>query len=95
MTSEVEERLEKYLELTKKAMEKVVVKAETEKEKAQAEDFLSMAKSYYSDALHFKEKGEFVTALAAVSYAHAWLDAGVRIRLFDVGNDNKLFTLPD
>ncbi|MBN1160235.1 MAG: DUF357 domain-containing protein [Candidatus Diapherotrites archaeon] len=93
--NELEERLEKYLKLTKKALEKVRIDATTEKKQAQAEDFLNMAKSYYSDALHFKDKGELVTALAAVSYAHAWLDAGVRIRLFDVGNDNKLFTLPE
>ncbi|MBS3057208.1 MAG: DUF357 domain-containing protein, partial [Candidatus Diapherotrites archaeon] len=33
-------------------------------------------------------------ALAAFSYAHAWLDAGVRAKLLDARGDDNLFTLP-
>lgn len=52
-----------------------------------------MAKAYYSDALHFYENDDYVSAFACVNYAHAWLDAGARIGLFDVGTDDNLFTL--
>jgi hypothetical protein len=52
-----------------------------------------MANAYYSDAKHFREKGDFVNAFACVNYAHGWLDCGARIGLFDVGGDDKLFTL--
>jgi len=51
-----------------------------------------MATRYFEDARHFEEKGDFVTAFAALNYAHGWLDAGARIRLFKV-TDNRLFTV--
>jgi len=52
-----------------------------------------MANAYFSDARHFREKGDFVNAFACVNYAHGWLDCGARIGLFDVGGDDQLFTL--
>ena len=58
-----------------------------------AEDFLDMAQRYYDDALHFEEKGDRVTAFAALNYAHGWLDSGARLGLFDVGHDSVLFTV--
>src|SRR3989442_10459108 len=58
-----------------------------------AEDFLGMARAYFEDARHFRERGELEKALANVNYAHGWLDAGARIGLFDVGGDDQLFTL--
>lgn len=60
-----------------------------------AEDFLRMARSYFSDARHFAEKGDLVNAFASVNYAHGWLDAGARLGLFDVGLDDRLFTLAE
>ncbi|HYA10477.1 MAG TPA: DUF357 domain-containing protein, partial [Thermoplasmata archaeon] len=44
-------------------------------------------------AEHFSEIGEPDRALAAVSYAHGWLDAGVRLGLLDGGGDASKFTL--
>ena len=58
-----------------------------------AESFLQMAQTYYNDALHFKEEGDLVNAFACVNYAHGWLDCGARIGIFDVGQDDQLFTL--
>jgi len=60
-----------------------------------AEDFLSMARAYYDDAKHFRDRGELESALANVNYAHGWLDAGARLGLFDVGGDDELFTLSE
>jgi hypothetical protein len=60
-----------------------------------AEDFLSFAKNYRADALHLRNKGDYPRALGAVYYAHAWLDAGARLGLFDVGGDSELFTLAE
>ncbi|MFA4907864.1 MAG: DUF357 domain-containing protein [archaeon] len=56
-------------------------------------DFLEMARNYFNDAKYFEGRKEFVTAVAAYSYAHAWLDAGARLGLFDVKMDSRLFTL--
>ncbi|HNV01211.1 MAG TPA: DUF357 domain-containing protein [archaeon] len=88
------EKVSKYQKLTKKALNEVkLIKGLSVKEKLIAEDFLSMANNYYNDAKYFVEKKELLTALAAFSYAHAWLDAGVRAKFFDA-KDDQLFTLP-
>ncbi len=89
------EKVSHYQALTEKALKKISIKKGLSvREKKIALDFLEMAKNYFLDAKHFEEKGELLTALAAFSYAHAWLDAGVRAGLLDGKNDNKLFTLP-
>ena len=85
---ELQEKLKKYFELTAKAMEKVKI---VEKHRKQAEDILDMAKRYYDDAKFFEKKGDLVNAFGAVCYAHAFLDIGARLGLFDVGKDSKLF----
>ena len=93
--SEIEEKVMKYKTLKEKAIGKVKFqKTLSKKEIKIAKDFLRMAKNYFEDAKHFQDKKELLTALAAFSYAHAWLDAGVRAGFFDVGEDNQLFTLP-
>lgn len=89
-----EERIDRYLEITGKALEKLRIAApDRSYGKRLADDFLEMARSYYEDARHFRETGDLVTAFAAVNYAHGWLDCGARIGLFDVGGDDILFTL--
>ena len=90
------ERLFDYLGKTEKALGKLKVTAPKKSQiKKIAEDFLNMASSYFSDAKHFFEKGEYVDAFACVNYAHGWLDAGARLGLFDVGSDDVLFTLAE
>ena len=94
MQNEVKEKAEKYRSLTEKALGEIKMSEGLNSEKkAVAKDFLGMAKNYLEDGKHFEEKGELLTALAAFSYAHAWLDAGVRARLFKA-EDDQLFTLP-
>lgn len=85
------ERLAKYFDYTRRALEKAKKAIDKKREKV-ALDFLDMAQRYYDDAHHFQKKGDVVTAFAALNYAHGWLDAGARIRLFDV-HDSELFTV--
>jgi hypothetical protein len=88
------EHLDRYLSITKRALEKVTISApERSFNKKLADSFLEMARTYYSDANHFAEQGDYVNAFASVNYAHGWLDCGARIGLFDVGQDDQLFTL--
>ncbi len=87
-----EEKLKKYIETTKKAIEKAEKSKNRTELNKQREDCLDMIKRYFSDALHFKEKGDFVNAFAALNYAHGWLDACARIGIFDV-HDSNLFTV--
>jgi hypothetical protein len=89
-----EERIDKYLDTTKRAFEKLKIAAPARSfNRKLAENFLEMARSYYSDADHFRQKGDYVNAFACVNYSHGWLDAGARIGLFDVSEDDRLFTL--
>jgi uncharacterized protein len=80
-------KLDKYFALTEKALAIIKVVAKSDEGHKTAEDFLMMAKSYFSDAKHFRSKGDYVNAFAAVNYAHAWLDAGARMKIFNVGKE--------
>ncbi|MBM3281981.1 MAG: DUF357 domain-containing protein [Candidatus Diapherotrites archaeon] len=88
-------RVTRYHTITKQALEKIGMKARRgTREYDIAMDFLSMAKNYFNDAAHFEKNGELLLALAAYSYAHAWMDAGVRAGILDGKEDDRLFTLP-
>lgn len=78
-------KLERYIQLTGEALQdiKVTINKEFDCIKA-AKDILEMAKRYYKDAKYYKDKNDFVTAFAAINYAHGWLDAGVKIGVFKV-----------
>ncbi len=90
MNTITDEKLDKYFDITSRALKKVKIVTEHKK---QAEDALDMARRYFSDAQHFRAKGDYINAFAAVNYAHGWLDAGARLGLFDVGHDSELFTV--
>lgn len=89
------ERLDKYFDVTNRALEKVKIVSKKEEIdfKEHAEDFLNMAQCYFNDAKHFEKQGKIVLAYGALNYAHGWLDAGARLGLFDVDHDNVLFTV--
>jgi hypothetical protein len=90
------DRMQKYLETTRRAVAKVRVVAPPKSFAARiADNFLDMARRYLADAEDFAQKGDFVNAFATVNYAHGWLDAGARLGVFDVGQDDVLFTLLD
>ena len=86
--------LAKYLRLTREALARVTATPPARSFlRGASDDFLSMARSYLTDAEHFSSAGDFDRALAAVSYAHGWLDAGVRLGVLDGGDDEARFTL--
>ena len=84
----IEQKLKKYFDITSEALKKVKI---VDSHKKQAEDILDLAKRYFEDAKYFEKKGDLVNAYGAVVYAHAFLDIGARLGLFDVGKDNRLF----
>jgi len=96
MKQVTDKKLDRYFDVTGRAIKKVKLNKKTKIDvEKSAEDFFDMAKRYYSDAKHFKKKGDYVNAFAALSYAHGWLDAGARLGLFDVGGDSELFTVDE
>jgi len=89
-----DEKIDRYLGITKAALDKLRIAAPDRSfGKKMADDFLNMATSYYNDAVHFRENGDLINAFASVNYAHGWIDCGARIGLFDAFGDDKLFTL--
>ena len=91
LSNVTKEKLEKYFSITTEALQKARDAPENlDIRDATRADFLDMIQRYLSDARHFEEKGDIVTAFAALNYAHGWLDAGACIGLFDV-HDTRLF----
>ena len=84
-------KLAKYFKLTTTALEEVKKHTIKGKEK-EAKEIINMTSNYLSDAKHFEKNGDLVNAFAALNYAHGWLDAGVRLDVFNV-KDDKLFTV--
>lgn len=85
------EKVEKYFKLTSTALEKAKKSIISGKEDY-AKEIIDMVSNYLSDAKHFEEKQDLVNSFAALNYAHGWLDAGVRLDIFET-KDNKLFTI--
>ncbi len=91
MREVTEEKLEKYLSITEKALDVLqILPPESSQLRKAADDLLMMATSYFKDARYYKEKGDYVTAFACVNYAHGYIDAGVRLGLF-LGDDSGIF----
>ena len=88
------EKVEKYLVLTAEARAKATTIAESEEDLARLDSMMKMCDDYQADSKHFLEQGDLVRAFGAINYAHAWIDAAVRIGLMDGHNDDRLFTLP-
>ncbi len=86
-----EKKLEKYFNVTESAF-KITKKSIIKGKEKYAKEIFEMVENYISDAHHFQEKGDWVNAFAALNYAHGWLDSGVRLDIFEVGDD-KLFTV--
>jgi len=95
LTEVTTERVQRYLDLTARARAKATpIPKEGTEAWSNLERLLRMADDYASDAAHFLKTGDLVRAFGAINYAHAWIDAGVRLRLLDGHDDDVLFTLP-
>ena len=88
-----DKKLDNYFDVTSRALKKASL-AINKDELVKAKDFLNMASRYFDDAKFFRENGDFVLAFGALNYAHGWLDAGARIKLFLV-YDSDLFTVDE
>ncbi len=88
------ERIEGYLSLTAEARARATPATNNPEDETRLRTMLGMCDDYVADARHFMETGDFVGAFGAINYAHAWLDAAVRIGLMDGHGDDRLFTLP-
>jgi len=85
------QKLEKYFNLTEKAL-KIIKKNIIKTKEPEAKEIIEMAQNYLSDAKHFQKNNDYINAFAAINYAHGWIDSGVRLDIFKV-TDNELFTV--
>ena len=89
------EKLLHYLNLTKEARKKATpIHPEGSKEAEMLAVLIRMEDDYASDANFFMEIGFYIRAFGAINYAHAWIDAGIKLKLLDGHGDDELFTLP-
>jgi len=87
------EKVKRYEGLLSKALKSFEISVQENSHlRKVCEDFSNMASSYYDDGRHFAEEGDLVNALVCFSYGHAWLDAGVKLGVFKVCDEN-LFTI--
>jgi hypothetical protein len=94
MPADLEEKTDRYGRMLADALEEaeIVAPADTPFGDA-AGEIEEMAVSYLEDGRHFREAEDPVNALASFSYGYGWLDAGVRLGLFEVPEDTELFTV--
>ena len=85
------EKLEKYFKLTQTAL-KIAKKNIIKRKENHAKEIIDVVENYLFDAKYFEKNKDYVNAFAALNYAHGWLDAGVRLDIFNV-EDDKLFTV--
>jgi hypothetical protein len=91
--ADLEEKTRRYMVMLEGALEEIETSVgEKSYLNRVADDYLTMACSYYNDGKYFMENGDLVNALVCFSYGHAWLDAGVRLGVF-VANDERLFAV--
>ena len=84
----VEEKWRRYVGVTEEALRRVKIGD------PMGQKLLDMCRRYLEDSKYFAERGDYATALAAVSYAHAWIDVGTYIGILK-GDSDQLFVLGD
>lgn len=93
---ELDERIKKYEKLTGTALKSVKICVEKDSFLFLiAVDFLEMAWNYFNDAGYFEKNNKKLLALASYSYAHAWIDAGLRMGLFERKKNKNVFGIID
>ncbi|QIB73730.1 DUF357 domain-containing protein [Halogeometricum borinquense] len=94
MPAELAEKTDRYGRMLEDALAAATIAVPPETPLGDAAvDIEEMAISYLEDGHHFRENDDPVNALASFSYGYGWLDAGVRMGLFDVPEETDLFTM--
>ncbi|MCD4740817.1 DUF357 domain-containing protein [archaeon] len=76
----VQQKYEQCLRITSEALDQLEVKQKNRVSDA----YLEFTKNYIHDAKHYALKGDYVTALEAIAYAHGFIDAGVLAGFFKI-----------
>jgi len=74
----------KRLEKEFRQIDDVLDKIKVVKNNKLAEEFLDTAKRYRADAEYFANKKDLMGAFGALNYAFGWMDAGLKIGIFEL-----------
>lgn len=89
------EYIKKEFNFSKRALtiaKKNLTKNKTKLEKAR--EFVEMAETYLNDSMYFFKQKDYLRAIAAIYYGHAWLDAGARLGFWKLkGREKKYFSV--
>jgi len=89
-TEITDKHLNKYIKITETALKKAKIKKKvSDEDRKRFAHFKDFCERYLSDAKHFMKKGDYVTAFAALNYAHAWMDAAAIAGWITVRDKNK------
>jgi uncharacterized protein len=86
-----QDKIKKYHDLTKRALD-IARSSITKGKEKDAKEIILMAECYLSDSQHFFKNGDYVNAYGCLNYSHGWIDCGARLKIFDV-KDTELFTV--
>jgi hypothetical protein len=65
-------------------MREVILEARLVKKDSKADELLSLARSYFDDSKFFLSQGKLVEAFEAIVITWAYLDAGLRLKIFSI-----------
>jgi hypothetical protein len=77
---DAKQKYEQCLALTRDALDKLKVVKKT----CISDNYLEWVKDSVHDAEYYASKGDYVTALEAVAYAHGFIDSGVMAGFFEI-----------
>ena len=84
----VEDRIKKEAEKEMNRMTKIFDSVKVSG-KGMSLDFYRFAKNYFEDGKHFFDKGDYIEAFEAFIIAWAYIDAGLKLKYFEVNTDLK------
>lgn len=90
---DLKEKVEKYILIEEEALGKLKISVPENSFMGEfARNAMEMIQSYFNDAKHFRDKGDFANSFAALNYSYGWIDCLVRLGAIYGGEDHRLFT---
>jgi Uncharacterized protein conserved in archaea len=84
MDDDLKERTEREISMMEKVFRALSVKDDENK---LSSEFFDMSSNYFNDSKFFMEKKDYIRAFEAVVISWAYIDAGIKVGLFEVPID--------
>ena len=84
MDDDLKERTEREISMMEKVFRALSVKDDENK---LSSEFFDMSSNYFNDSKFFMEKKDYIRAFEAIVISWAYIDAGIKVGLFEVPID--------